>query len=46
MAWKSIPRYCDVIVRRLQELTREQAMLDGANTSFDEVAMERAQMVP
>lgn len=40
------PRYCDVIVRRWQELTGEQAMLDGANKSFDEVAMERAQMVP
>src|SRR6266446_1985290 len=37
------PRYCDVIVRRWQELTGEQAMLDGANKSFDEVAMERAQ---
>jgi len=40
------PRYCDVIVRRWQELTGEQAMLDGANQSFDEVAMERSQMVP
>ena len=38
------PRYCDVIVRRWQELTGEQAMLDGTNKSFDEVA--RSQMVP
>jgi DNA modification methylase len=40
------PRYCDVIVRRWQELTGEQAMLDGTNTSFDEVAMERSQTIP
>jgi len=38
------PRYCDVIVRRWQELTGEQALLDGTNKSFDEVA--RSQMVP
>jgi len=39
------PRYCDVIVRRWEELTGQQAMLDGTNTSFDEVAMDRSQKV-
>ena len=29
-------------MRQWQELTREQAMLDGANTNFDELAMDFA----
>jgi DNA modification methylase len=32
------PKYCDVIVRRFQEYTGEQAVLDGDGRSFDEIA--------
>ena len=35
------PRYCDVIVRRWQEYSGRQAMLDGDGRSFEEVADER-----
>ncbi len=35
------PRYADVIVRRWQEYTGKQAMLDGDGRSFDEIAGER-----
>jgi DNA modification methylase len=35
------PRYCDVIVRRWQEFTGKEAVLDGANRSFNDVARER-----
>src|SRR6266853_910460 len=35
------PRYCDVIVRRWQEFTGKEAVLDGANRSFDDVTHQR-----
>ena len=35
------PRYADVIVRRWQEYTGEQAVLEGDGRSFDEIAGER-----
>jgi len=35
------PRYCDVIVRRWQEYSGRQAVLDGDGRGFDEVADER-----
>lgn len=35
------PKYCDVIVRRWQEYTGQQAMLDGADRTFNEIAAER-----
>jgi DNA modification methylase len=35
------PRYADVIVRRWQEYTGEQAILDGDGRSFEEIAAER-----
>jgi DNA modification methylase len=36
------PRYADCIVRRYQEYTGKQAVLDGDGRTFDEVALERA----
>jgi DNA modification methylase len=39
------PRYCDVIVRRWQGFTGNQAILDQANKSFEEVATERLRIV-
>jgi DNA modification methylase len=36
------PKYADCIVRRYQEYTGKQAVLDGDGSSFDEVALERA----
>ena len=36
------PKYADVIVRRYQEYTGQQATLDGEAATFDEVALERA----
>lgn len=35
------PRYCDVIVRRWQEYSGRQAVLDGDGRGFEEVADER-----
>jgi DNA modification methylase len=35
------PRYADVIVRRWQEFTSKQAVLEGASRTFDEIARER-----
>ena len=35
------PKYCDVIVRRWQEWTGEQAMLEGDGRSFGEIAGAR-----
>ena len=35
------PKYADVIVRRWQEYTGKQAMLDGDGRSFNEIAGER-----
>jgi DNA modification methylase len=35
------PKYADVIVRRWQEYTGRQAVLDGNGRSFDEIAGER-----
>ena len=35
------PKYADVIVRRWQEYTGKQAVLDGDGRSFDEIAEER-----
>jgi DNA modification methylase len=36
------PRYCDVIVRRWQEFTGENAMLESTGRSFAEIAKEKA----
>ena len=36
------PKYCDVIVRRWQEWTGEEAMLEGDGRSFEEIAAGRA----
>jgi DNA modification methylase len=36
------PKYADCIVRRYQEYTGKQAMLDGDGRTFDEVSLERA----
>ena len=35
------PKYADCIVRRYQEYTGKQAVLDGEGGTFDEVALER-----
>jgi DNA modification methylase len=35
------PRYADVIVRRWQEFTGKQAVLEGDGRTFDEIARER-----
>jgi DNA modification methylase len=35
------PKYADVIVRRWQEYTGKQAVLDGDGRSFEEIALER-----
>jgi DNA modification methylase len=37
------PKYVDVIVRRWQEYTGEEATLDGDGRTFDEIARARAQ---
>lgn len=36
------PKYCDVIVRRWQAFTGQQAVLEGSGQSFDELAAARA----
>ena len=36
------PKYADCIVRRYQEYTGKQAVLDGEGHTFEEVALERA----
>jgi DNA modification methylase len=36
------PKYADCIVRRYQEYTGKQAMLDGDGRTFDEISLERA----
>jgi len=38
-------RYCDVIVRRWQEFTGEQAKLDGEDMTFSEIAESRCKAV-
>jgi DNA modification methylase len=35
------PKYADVIIRRFQEYTGQQAVLDGDGRTFAEVAAER-----
>jgi DNA modification methylase len=35
------PKYCDVIVRRWQEFTGNQARLEGDGRTFEEIAAER-----
>jgi DNA modification methylase len=35
------PKYIDVIVRRWQQYTGKQAVLDGDGRTFDEIAEER-----
>ena len=35
------PKYADCIVRRYQEYTGEQAVLEGDGRTFDEIAKER-----
>ena len=37
------PRYCDVIVRRWQDFTGQQAQLESTSQSWGYVATERAQ---
>lgn len=37
------PKYCDVIVKRWQEFTGQQAVLESNGMSFDELAKEREQ---
>jgi DNA modification methylase len=36
------PKYADCIVRRYQEYSGKQALLDGEGGSFEEIALERA----
>ena len=36
------PKYADCIVRRYQEYTGKQALLDSEGRTFDEVALARA----
>lgn len=38
------PKYADVIVVRWQQYTGKQALLEGDNRNFDEVAAERLHM--
>ncbi|MGA2716847.1 MAG: DNA methyltransferase [Bryobacteraceae bacterium] len=38
------PKYCDVIVRRWQQYTGKQAVLDGDGRPFDEIATVRAEV--
>lgn len=40
------PKYCDVIVKRWQDFTGKQAMLDGDTRTFDEIANERTAAMP
>jgi len=35
------PKYCDVIIRRWQEFTGEEASLDGDGRKFTAIAAER-----
>ena len=35
------PKYADCIVRRFQEYTGKQVVLDGDGRTFDEIAQER-----
>jgi DNA modification methylase len=35
------PRYADVIVCRWQEMTGQQAVLEGSGLNYDEVSRER-----
>jgi DNA modification methylase len=37
------PRYCDVIVKRWQDFTGQQATLEGDGRAFNEIAAERLQ---
>ena len=37
------PKYCDVIVKRWQDFTGQQAILDGDGRTFDEIAGTRLQ---
>jgi len=36
------PKYADCIIRRYQEYTGKQAVLDGEGHTFEEVGLERA----
>lgn len=36
------PKYCDVIIKRWQDFTGEQATLEGDGRTFDEIAASRA----
>jgi DNA modification methylase len=36
------PKYCDVIVKRWQEFTGQQATLEGDGRTFEEVSRERS----
>jgi DNA modification methylase len=40
------PKYADVVVRRWQEYTGQQALLDGTGRSFDEITRERLEAEP
>jgi len=36
------PKYADCIVRRYQEYTAKQAVLEGDGRAFEDIALERA----
>jgi hypothetical protein len=40
------PKYADVVVRRWQEYTGKQALLDGDGRSFDEITRQRLKAEP
>jgi len=39
------PRYCDVIIKRWEELSGKKAILDGSGRTFKAVAEERHQLL-
>ena len=44
-AWSSIRSIVDVIVKRWQQFTGKEAILDGTERSFDDIAAERVPAV-
>jgi hypothetical protein len=40
------PKYCDVIIRRWQEYSGKEAVLDGDERAFKDVAAERLGIAP
>ena len=35
------PKYCDVIIKRWQDFTGQQAVLEGDGRTYDEITSER-----